>query len=175
MTIAVPAAIMMLSDGHLAAEAQAGDRLAFDQLYHRYVRMVHGILLARVPWSQVEDLKQEVFLLAFERLPHLRDAAAFSGWLAQIARNKASDFHRHKPAAPVELDPRHSVTEPPSPEALGVLDAIRALPEAYRETLILRLVEGLTGPEIAGQTGLTPESVRVNLHRGMKMLREKLA
>jgi len=60
------------------------------------------------------------------------------------------------------------------PEALEVMDTIRAMPDAYRETLILRLVEGLTGPEIAEQTGLTADSVRVNLHRGMKMLREKL-
>jgi RNA polymerase sigma-70 factor (ECF subfamily) len=51
---------------------------------------------------------------------------------------------------------------------------IRGLPEAYRETLILRLVEGMTGPEIAERAGLTAGSVRVNLHRGMQMLREKL-
>jgi RNA polymerase sigma-70 factor (ECF subfamily) len=60
-------------------------------------------------------------------------------------------------------------------EALAILDIIRSLPEAYRETLIMRLVEGLTGPEIAERTGLTPASVRVNLHRGMKLLREKLS
>jgi RNA polymerase sigma-70 factor (ECF subfamily) len=59
-------------------------------------------------------------------------------------------------------------------EALAVLALIRTLPEAYRDTLVLRLVEGLTGPEIAERTGLTPASVRVNLHRGMKLLREKL-
>jgi len=55
-----------------------------------------------------------------------------------------------------------------------VLSEIRALPEAYRETLVLRLVEGLTGPEIAERTGLTHASVRVNLHRGMKQLRARL-
>ena len=55
-----------------------------------------------------------------------------------------------------------------------ILDAIRALPDAYRETLILRLVEGMTGPEIAARTGLTHGSVRVNLHRGMQQLRAKL-
>jgi len=55
-----------------------------------------------------------------------------------------------------------------------VLEVICGLPEAYRETLVLRLVEGMTGPEIANRTGLTPASVRVNLHRGMKLLREKL-
>jgi len=56
----------------------------------------------------------------------------------------------------------------------AILAAVRSLPEAYCETLILRLVEGMTGPEIAERTGLTPGSVRVNLHRGMQMLREKL-
>jgi RNA polymerase sigma-70 factor (ECF subfamily) len=68
------------------------------------------------------------------------------------------------------------VPGPPHPEgeALTVLAAIRRLPEAYRETLVLRLVEGLTGPEIAERTGLTPGSVRVNLHRGVAMLREAL-
>jgi RNA polymerase sigma-70 factor (ECF subfamily) len=59
-------------------------------------------------------------------------------------------------------------------EALLVLATIRTLPMAYRETLVLRLVEGMTGPEIAAQTGLTTASVRVNLHRGMKLLRQKL-
>jgi len=56
-----------------------------------------------------------------------------------------------------------------------VLDAIKSLPDAYREPLILRLVEGLTGPEIARRTGLTPGSVRVNLHRGMQQLRAMLS
>ena len=55
-----------------------------------------------------------------------------------------------------------------------MLAAIRGLPEAYHEPLILRLVEGMTGPEIAARTGLTAGSVRVNLHRGMQMLRERL-
>jgi len=59
-------------------------------------------------------------------------------------------------------------------EALGLLAIVQSLPDAYRETLVLRLVEGMTGPEIAERTGLTPASVRVNLHRGMKLLRDKL-
>jgi len=59
-------------------------------------------------------------------------------------------------------------------EAERILEAIRELPEAYRETLVLRLVEGMSGPEIAERVGLSPDSVRVNLHRGMKQLREKL-
>ena len=59
-------------------------------------------------------------------------------------------------------------------KAEEILAIIRTLPDAYRETLVLRLVEGMTGPEIAARTGLTAASVRVNLHRGMKLLRTKL-
>src|SRR3954453_15365404 len=64
------------------AAAQTGDRAAFGELYARYGRMVHGILLARVPRSEVEDLVQDVFVKVMERLPALRDPLAFGGWLA---------------------------------------------------------------------------------------------
>ena len=56
---------------------------------------------------------------------------------------------------------------------MAALAAIRSLPPTYSETLTLRFVEGMTGPEIAACTGLTEGSVRVNLHRGMKQLRER--
>jgi RNA polymerase sigma-70 factor (ECF subfamily) len=135
--------------------------------------MVHGLLLARVRAAEADDLMQDVFVAALERLAELRDAAAFGGWLAQIARHRVIDFHRRRrPVAPLSDDLPHH--DGPRTEAEQALAAILTLPEAYRETLILRLVEGMTGPEIAAQVGLTPESVRVNLHRGMKMLRERL-
>jgi RNA polymerase sigma-70 factor (ECF subfamily) len=157
----------------LVAQARGGSRAAFGDLYQQYARMVHGLLLARVPYSEVADLVQDVFLLALRRLPSLRDERAFGGWLAMIARNQAIDYHRRAPKI-TELKESMLTEKPPEPEALAVLDTIRSLPDAYRETLILRLVEGLNGPEIAAQTGLSPDSVRVNLHRGMKMLREKM-
>jgi RNA polymerase sigma-70 factor (ECF subfamily) len=90
-----------------------------------------------------------------------------------MARNAAVDLYRRS-AAPIELPEALGSPERPSAEAAEALRFIRELPEAYRETLILRLVEGLTGPEIAARTGLGAGSVRVNLHRGMKLLREKL-
>lgn len=153
--------------------ARDGDQQSFGRLYNLYGPMVHGILLARVPWSEVDDLVQDVFLLAFRRLPSLRDTSAFGAWLAMIARNRAMDFHRRSremTELPEELAGRKSLKA----EASEALELIRGLPEAYRETLVLRLVEGMTGPEIAERTNLTPASVRVNLHRGMKLLREKL-
>ena len=176
-----PPAVMAATDlraGELAALVSAvvnGDRAAFDRMYRRFAPMVHGLLLARVPRDEVDDLVQDVFLQAFERLPSLREPGAFGGWLATIARNRANDFHRRRPETE-PINPEHlrgSSTEAVA-EAAMVLDRIRSLPEAYRETLVLRLVEGLTGPEIAELTGLTPDSVRVNLHRGMKLLREQL-
>lgn len=162
-------------DADLVREAQRGDQSAFAQLYDRYARVIHGVLLARVPRDDVDDLVQDVFLSAWNRLTVLRDPAAFGGWLTIIARNRATDFHRRSPEVvelPPTLEARDTTAE--RAEALRLLDIVRSLPEAYRETLVLRLVEGLSGPEIAERTGLTAASVRVNLHRGMKMLREKL-
>ena len=160
-------------DRSLVAEARDGSRAAFGELYQRYARMVHGLLLARVPHWEVEDMVQDVFLLAMRRLRSLRDEKAFGGWLAMIARNQAIDYHRGA-RKQTEIKENMLTEKPPAPEAFEVLDIIRSLPDAYRETLILRLVEGLSGPEIAEQTGLGADSVRVNLHRGMKMLREKI-
>ena len=151
----------------------AGDRDGFGRLYDLYASMVHGILLARVPRSEVDDLVQDIFLHAFRKLHTLRDFGAFGPWLAMITRNRAMDFHRRsKPTVEVTEDLRSTDTS--TSKAQEILDLICNLPEAYRETLVLRLVEGMTGPEIAERTGLTPASVRVNLHRGMKQLREKL-
>src|SRR2546421_13038046 len=71
-----------------------GDRSAFGELYVRYARMVHAILLARVPPGDAEDLVQDVFMAAMRQLRGLRTAAAFRGWLGAIARNRAIDYHR---------------------------------------------------------------------------------
>lgn len=156
----------------LVRAAQNGDRAAFGSLYEQYARMVHGILLAHVSYTDAEDLVQDVFVRAIQQLSSLRNPAAFGGWLAAIARRCAVDLHRkHLPVLNPHDAPGGSR---PDGEAFEVLEALRNLPGAYRETLILRLVEGMTGPEIAVRTGLTPESVRVNLCRGMKLLRQAL-
>lgn len=169
------------SDVALVQAAQNGDRGAFGMLYSRYSRMVHGILLSKVPHTAVEDLVQDVFLQALPRLGSLRDVSRFGGWLAAIARNRAIDFHRQSRPADEFDEQIHEAEKQPHPanrsdqsDAQQVLEAIRTLPDTYRETLILRLVEGMTGPEIAVRTGLTHGSVRVNLHRGMQQLREIL-
>ncbi|MEO8648208.1 MAG: sigma-70 family RNA polymerase sigma factor [Acidobacteriota bacterium] len=157
----------------LVERFRAGDKEAFGEIYRMFAPLVHGVVLARVPQDDVQDIVQEVFLAAYNSLHTLREKRLVSAWLTAIARNRAAEFYRR--ARPTEelSDEIHGKSSP-NAEAREVLNAIRALPAAYRETMVLRLVEGLTGNEIAEQTGLKPESVRVNLHRGMELLRKKL-
>jgi RNA polymerase sigma-70 factor, ECF subfamily len=150
-----------------------GEHDRFARLYEMYAGLVHGILLARVPRGEVDDLVQDIFLHALRKLHTLRDAAAFGPWIAMIARNRAMDFYRSSRET-VEVTEQMAIAKTPNRTAREVLDLIRELPDAYRETLVLRFVEGMTGPEIASRTGLTPASVRVNLHRGTKLLRERM-
>jgi len=162
-------------DSRLVREARGGDASAFERLYERYARVIHGVVLARVGRVDVDDLVQDVFLAAWARLATLRDPQAFGGWLTSIARRRAIDHHRRAVETtelPADLEAPDAAA--PRAEAIAVIEVVRSLPDAYRETLVLRLVEGMTGQEIADRTGMTPASVRVNLHRGMRLLRDRL-
>src|SRR3954468_1687693 len=124
-------------DGRLVRSARARDESAFARLYERYGRIVHALLLARIARDVVEDLVQDVFLSAWRRLDDLRDPAAFGGWLSMIARNRATDFHRRAAELvelPATLAAHSAVAE--HAEAHAALEAIRGLPEAYRDTLV---------------------------------------
>ncbi len=175
----------------LVLAARAGSPTAFTGLYQRFHRAVHAVALARVQMSDAGDVVQDVFADAWQKLPALREPAAFPGWLMTMARHRAIDVARRRrpvestvapPAGALTARPhgagapsgQPSVGPTPRAEAQAALDAIRGLPETYRETLIMRLVEGLNGPEIAERTGMTPDSVRVHLCRGLKLLRQRL-
>lgn len=165
------------TDAELALRAGRGDRAAFGALYERFLPLVHGVLLAHVPHADVHDLVQDVFVLALRSIASLDEPDRLGPWLVTIARNRAHDHHK-RARRETELEPAVLAARAGDTRAVDeaelVLDAIHALPESYRETLVLRLVEGLSGPAIAERTGLTHGSVRVNLFRGMKLLREKL-
>jgi len=163
----------------LLLAARSGGEEAFAELYRRFARVVHGIALSHVGGNDAEDVTQEVFVKVHRRLRELRDPGAFPSWICAAARTSSIDCLRRRarresgrvamPDLPCDGAPARGTEL-----AERVLAHLRALPEAYRETLSLRLVEGLTGPEIAERTGLTPESVRVNLTRGLAMLRPRL-
>src|SRR5262245_57594186 len=155
---------------HLVRAAQAGDRSAFGELYRRYAGMVCSIARARLSADEAADAAQEAFLRALSSLRSLRHGHMFGTWIAAISRNIVTDGEREHAwqATRSGEEPRRPGSQDDEFQAGAALRAIRSLPAAYRETLTLRLVEGMTGPEIAERTGMSPGSVRVNLHRGMK-------
>lgn len=177
-TIPAPGTVAV---AELVRSAQRGDVAAFVRLHAEFARTVHGIALANGSAADAEDVTQDVFMAAYERLPELRDVAAFPAWLCTAARNAAIDAgRRRRKQGHGELGevPALGVSPAGLAEARDtherVLECIRSLPTAYRETLVLRLCEGLSGVEIAERTGLTHGSVRVNLTRGMALLRPLL-
>ncbi|MBM3759908.1 MAG: sigma-70 family RNA polymerase sigma factor [Acidobacteria bacterium] len=155
---------------HRVVLRQLVNHAEFEVHYNRYSRYVHAILMTRMPPANVEDALQEVFMEAWRKLHELREDANFGPWVAAIARHKTADFFRRKRPLEPLLDVHAARSIEPDP----ILDALQKLPEAYRETLALRFIEGMTGPEIAEMTGLTHRSVRVNLNRGLALLREML-
>ena len=68
--------------------ARAGDRVAFAELYRRFHRAVHGVVLARVALGDAADLVQDVFAIALERLPELAEPPAFASWIMAIGERE---------------------------------------------------------------------------------------
>ncbi len=158
----------------LVRAARAGDRAAFAELYEQFEPVVRGIAVSRVGPDAAQDVVHDVFVTVLQMLPALKSPASFPGWIASITRNRAIDCLRSRSRRdqaqwdPIDTDPEDDQ------RAMAILSLIRELPPAYSETLVLRFVEGMTGPQIAHRVGMTPASVRVNLCRGMRLLRKKL-
>ena len=150
-----------------------GDRDAFSQLYAAYVRMVHAILgpaCRSATWTTSCRTSSSRPIHASGSCATRRRSAA--GWRRSPGTARPTTCAGRTSRSSCRRTCRAATRSKPT--RWRVLDVIRKLPEAYRETLLMRLVEGMTGNEIAERSGLTPASVRVNLHRGMKLLREKL-
>src|SRR4030095_11504354 len=111
----------------LVRSVLAGDRDMFGRLYELYAPLVHGVLLARMPRSEVEDTVQEIFLHALRKLHTLRDAHEFGPWIAMIARNRAMDFHRRSRET-VELSEDLRSRDASTSKAEEILAIIRTLP-----------------------------------------------
>jgi RNA polymerase sigma-70 factor (ECF subfamily) len=138
---------------------------------------------------RAEDLLQETLLVAFRRLPALLDARGFRSWLLAIAQNQVIDAAR-RDARKKRLAPgttpaeslNHVAGSSPTPAAEAereetrkkVLAVLRGLPEEYRLPLTLRYIAGADYEAIQMQLGLTNGSLRGLLHRGLKLLRDKL-
>lgn len=165
---------VLVAETEAIRAAIAGDRSAFALIYTSFAPMVRGIVLASIGIVDAADVVQDVFLIALRRVNEVRDPTRFGAWIAAIARSRCVDvLRRQRTVEPVDEDAWAS-KDPPRADALAVLRAIRQLAPSYHETLVMRLVEGMSPVEIATRTGMTSGSVRVNLHRGLAQLRARL-
>ena len=160
---------------------RARDRdVSFDELWQSHEPAVLAILRRMLGAAAAEDASQDVALQAYANLHTLRDPDRFGGWICTIARNAARDVHtEHRRRQETSLDDDHADMLPARDEgdprvAEEILEAVRKLPPAYREPLLLRLRDGLDGAEIASRLAMTQGSIRVNLCKGMKLLRHRL-
>jgi RNA polymerase sigma-70 factor (ECF subfamily) len=173
----------------LVRAAQRGDRAAFEELVRRTARTLFArVYLETGDPHLVEDLVQETYLLAWRRLRTLDDPARFRPWIGRIAQSVVIDAARRdarkKRAAPVTGDGAlcnvpDASSEPP--EDVGraelrdrALCALRSMPEEYRIPLTLRYLAGADYDAIARELALSNGSLRGLLHRGMKLLRERM-
>ncbi len=170
------------STGALVERAQAGDSRAFEVLYRRLVGRIYAICLRMVRDAQrAEELTQDVFVRAWERLGSFRGESKFTTWLHRLAVNVVLQDARTKG----RRESREESMGDPG-EYLGRVKevfpgtrvdlerAIAGLPEGARRVLVLRDIYGYKYDEIAQMQGVALGTVKAQIHRARKMMREKL-
>lgn len=175
-------------DAELIQLCLEGDRTAFDQLVSRYHRGIYNMVHRMLGNAEdASDLTQETFLRAYSRLDTFRPGASFLAWIRRIAANLCIDHLRRRRQPTLSLDERlesgleEASTRPEvsPPDALEiaedsrrVLSAVQKLPPKQRMVLIMRHIEGLSIEEIARALRLPSGTVKVNLFRGRRAVRE---
>jgi len=179
-----------ITDADLVAEALAGSERAFAALLRRFERPVYTLVLRMVrDRSLAEDLSQEAFLKAFDRLASFDPERKLSSWLFKIAHNTVIDHLRRREVETSSLDepfgdesdgPAWTIEDPSAetPEAAAErADLSRALTRAvgrlrpeYRQVVLLRYQAGLEYAEIADATGFPLGTVKTYIHRARKEL-----
>jgi RNA polymerase sigma-70 factor (ECF subfamily) len=173
------------SSDSLVRAAQAGDANAFALLVDRHERMALGLAYAIVQDPDAAaDVTQEAFIRAWRKIRTLDAPARFSGWLAEIVRNAATDHQRRNgrrklhPLEELELEetrpsPADALDERETDQRLG--EAIEALDELSRTAVVLRYYQGLSSRQIGELLNLTPAAVDMRLSRARAEIRRRLA
>jgi RNA polymerase sigma-70 factor (ECF subfamily) len=166
----------------LVQRAQAGDVQAFEQLYRDNLGRVHGLCF-RLAGNETlaEELTQDVFVRAWQKLGSFRGESAFFSWLYPLAVNVALSERRSRRRrtarvfATDDLTPFERPERPATPEGGFDLErALGALPPGARAVFVLHDVEGYKHDEIAALTGVATGTSKAQLHRARKLLKEKL-
>jgi RNA polymerase sigma-70 factor (ECF subfamily) len=176
---------------NLLLRARAGERQAFDRLFARHREGVYLCLFALLDadGDQIEEAVGAVFLSAFLALPFFRGEAAFATWLHSIAANEARGrrkrrglLRRHETPLSLAAEEGLPDTGVPGPEMQCVLAeeesrltrAVRALPEPYRTPVALHCLGDVPAVEIARRLERPPGTIRYQISRGLRLLRERL-
>jgi len=172
------AARSRMEDPELVERAKAGDLRSYEELVKRYERLVARVIY---PYAgreaAVEDLVQETFLRAYDRLETYNPEYRFKTWLLAIANNLGIDTLRRRKDA-VEFNPEAHAPLTRGPEdaaeqadrARVVREAVMALPEAYSVPLVLRYAEDLSYAEISEVLGISVPALKSRLFRARNML-----
>jgi RNA polymerase sigma-70 factor (ECF subfamily) len=167
----------------LVRAAQTGELAAFEKLYRSKVGLVHAICLRMSGRAALaEELTQDVFVRAWEKLRSFRGESAFGTWLTRLTVNVVLSERRDRGRRDAHLTLAEDVetaADPVPPKDTGTAvdleRAIATLPEQARRVFVLHDVEGWNHPEIARFTGLAVGTCKSHLHRARKLLREVLA
>ena len=178
----MPAPSPLLSD--LVRCAQQGDPAAFQGLYREHVGRVYALCLRLTADAQrAEELTQDAFVRAWQRLASFRGESAFGTWLYRLTVNvvfmsRRAERRRERRVLasddPAALErPSEAATTGPT-LALDLERAIAALPAGAREVLVLHDVEGYRHTDIAELTGIAVGTSKAQLFRARRLLREAL-
>ncbi|MEJ7819714.1 MAG: sigma-70 family RNA polymerase sigma factor [Rubrobacteraceae bacterium] len=171
-----------MADNDLVARTLAGDVRAYEELVRRYERLVGRVLYSYARREiSVEDLVQETFLRAYDRLNTFNPEYRFKTWLLAIANNLGVDTLRRRREV-IEFNPEVHAEYSGGPDAQvleverarGVQEAIKGLPETYSVPLILRYNEEMSYAEISEVLDLTVPAVKSRLFRARNMLAERI-
>ena len=170
-------------DARVVARVLQGDAEAYGELVQRYMRRAFSIAFRIVEQREdAEDVMQEAFLRALERLDTLQRGRPFRPWFFRIVVNQALNLRRGRAVRRTESLPEQAASTLPTPEVhaeraalRGVLTAaLDALPETQRTVMILAEVEQLKSADIATIMDLSPGTVRWHLHQARRALRQSL-
>ncbi|MDP3853299.1 RNA polymerase sigma factor [Phenylobacterium sp.] len=169
-----------LHDVELAALAAAGDRAAFGELVRRHGSAVRG-LLRRMgsPAAEADDVAQDAFLMAFERITEFRGEGAFAGWVKKIAaRLYLRRLQRERRIAGLAAEAEETSSDAHQPDTAGRIDldgALKTLGAAERLCVSMCYGAGLSHAETAEALNLPLGTVKSHVKRGLEKLRARLA
>jgi len=169
------------TDGVDVQSAARGDVRAFERLYQRHAGRVHGVIRRLLGGAQArtEELVQDTFVRAWQRLDSFRSESRFSTWLHRLAVNTAlMDLRANRSRPEGRLDPDSDAWDGEHEESPGLrLDlerAVAGLPPRARAVLVLHDIEGWQHQEIGTELGMAVGTSKAQLHRARALLRQRL-